>query len=176
MASAKGQISWVSLTLLPLTPWVLTGPNLHFCLTLNIFKSTGNHKHGMNKARSVHKVKVLTSTLHSHAVNKLNFQPLYHFFAVVAVPSLSPVWLFVTPWTAAHQSSLSFIISQFAQIHVHWVSDAIQPSHPWSSPSPAFSLSQHQSLSQWVSSSHPVAKVLELQHPSFQWIFRVDFL
>ena len=106
MASAKEQISWVSLSLLPLTPWVLTGPNLHFRLPLDIFKSTENHKHGMNKARSVHKVEVLTSTPHSLAVNTLSFQPLYHFFVVVAAPSLSPVWPFVTPWAAAHTSLL----------------------------------------------------------------------
>ena len=65
------------------------------------------------------------------------------------------------------------------QTHVHWVSDAIQPSHPLSSPSlPALNLSQHQGLFKWVSSSHKVAKVLEfqLQHQSFQWIFRSDFL
>ena len=43
---------------------------------------------------------------------------------------------------------------EFAQTHVHWVSDAIQPSHPLLSPSPAFNLSQHQGLFQWVSSSH----------------------
>ena len=68
---------------------------------------------------------------------------------------------------------------QFGQTHVHWVGDAIQPSHPLSPPSPpAFNLSQHQSLFKWVSSSHQVAKVLEfqLQHQSFQWIFRTDFL
>ena len=68
---------------------------------------------------------------------------------------------------------------ELAQTHVDWVSDAIQPSRPLSSPSPpAFSLSQHQALFQWVSSSHQVAKVLELQlqHQSFQWIFRTDFL
>ena len=48
----------------------------------------------------------------------------------------------------------------FAETHVHWFSDAIQPSHPLSSPSsPAFSLSQHQGLFQWVSSLHQVAKV-----------------
>ena len=62
------------------------------------------------------------------------------------------------------------------QTHVHQVSDAIQPSHPLSSPSPpALNISQHQGLFQWVSSSHQVAKILELQHQSFQWIFRVDF-
>jgi len=68
---------------------------------------------------------------------------------------------------------------EFAQTHVHWVGDAIQPCHALSSPSPpAFNLSQHQGLFQWVGSSNQVAKVLELQlqHLSFQWIFRVDFL
>ena len=65
---------------------------------------------------------------------------------------------------------------EFAQVHVHWISDAIKPSRPLPLSSPAFSLSQHQGLLQWVSSSHQMAKVLELQHQSFQWIFRVDFL
>jgi len=61
---------------------------------------------------------------------------------------------------------------EFAQNHVHWVGDAIQSSCPLSSPSPpAVNLSQHQGLSQWIISSHQVAKVLELQHQSFQWIF-----
>ena len=61
---------------------------------------------------------------------------------------------------------------EFTQTHVHRVSDAIQPSHPLSSPSPpAPNPSQHQGLFQWVSSSHEVAKVLEFQpqHQSFQW-------
>ena len=68
-------------------------------------------------------------------------------------------------------------LPEFTQIHVHWVSDAIQPSHPLSSPSPpALNLAQHQGLFQWVSSSHQVAKVLEfqLQHQSFQWTPRTD--
>ena len=68
---------------------------------------------------------------------------------------------------------------EFTQTHGHRVGDAIQPSHPLSSPSPpAFSLSQHQGLFQWVSSLHQVARVLEfqLQHQSFQGIFRIDFL
>ena len=50
-------------------------------------------------------------------------------------------------------------ILEFIQTHVHRVSDAIEPSHPLSSPSPSFNLSQHQGLFQWVSSSHQVAKV-----------------
>ena len=70
-------------------------------------------------------------------------------------------------------------LRELVQTHVHRVSDATQTSPPLSSPSPlAFNLSQHQSLFQWVSSSYQVAKVLEfqLQHKSFQWIFRIDFL
>ena len=68
-------------------------------------------------------------------------------------------------------------LPEFIQTHVHWVSDAIQPSHSLLSPSlPAFNLSQHQGLFQWVSSSHQVAKVLELQCQFLQWIFRVNLL
>ena len=79
-----------------------------------------------------------------------------------------------TPGLPAHHQ-----LPEFTQTHVHWIRDAIQPSHPLSSPSPpAFSLSQHQDLFRWVSSSHQVAKVLEfqLQQQSFRWIFRTDFL
>ena len=73
-----------------------------------------------------------------------------------------------TPGLPVHHQLL-----EFTQIHVNWVGDVIQPSHPLSSPSPpAPNPSQHQGLFQWVSSSHEVAKVLEfqLQHQSFQWI------
>ena len=75
--------------------------------------------------------------------------------------------------------SLHHQLLEFAHIHVHWVGDAPQPPHPLSSPSPpAFNFSQHRGLFQWVSSLPQVVKVLEfqLQHLSFQWIFRVDFL
>ena len=68
---------------------------------------------------------------------------------------------------------------EFIQIHIHWVSDAIQPFHPLSSPSPSnFNLSQHQSLFKWISSSHQVAKVLEFQHQHqpLQWTPRTDLL
>ena len=75
-----------------------------------------------------------------------------------------------TPGFPVHHQLL-----ELAQTHVHRVGDAIKPSHPLSSPSHVLSLSQHQGLFQWVSSSHQLAKVLELQHQSFQWIFRTDF-
>ena len=124
---------------------------------------------------------------------------------VVVVQSPSCVQRFATPWTAARQVSLSLQfgsvqscltlcnpmncsipgllvhhqLPEFTQTHVHQVGDAIQPSHPLSSPSPpAPNSSQHQSLFQWVNSSHEVAKILEFQpqHQSFQWIPRTDLL
>ena len=55
-------------------------------------------------------------------------------------------------------------LPELTQTHVHWIGDAIHPFHPLSSPSPpTFNLSQYQGLFQWVSSSHQLAKVLELQ-------------
>ena len=77
-----------------------------------------------------------------------------------------------TPGLPVHRQ-----LPEFTQTHVHWVGDAIQPSHSLSSPSPpAFNLSQHQGLFHWVSSSLQVAKLLEfkLQHQAFQWVFRTD--
>ena len=68
---------------------------------------------------------------------------------------------------------------ELVQTHVHWVGDAIQPSHLLPPLSPfSFNLPQHQGLFQWVGSLHQVPKVLEfqLQHQSCQWIFRVDSL
>ena len=61
--------------------------------------------------------------------------------------SVAKSWLFVTPWTAALQAALSIINSRSLFKLVHWVGDAIQPSHPLSSPSPALNLSQHQGFS-----------------------------
>ena len=79
-----------------------------------------------------------------------------------------------TPGLPAHHQ-----LPEFTQTHVHRLGDAIQPSHPGSSPSPpAPNPSQHQSLFQSVNSSHEVAKVLELQleHHSFQRNPRADLL
>ena len=79
-----------------------------------------------------------------------------------------------TPGFPVHHQPL-----ELTQTHFHQVYGAIQPSRPLSSPSlPAFNLSQHQGLFQWVGSSHQVAKVLEfqLQRQAFQRILRIDFL
>ena len=95
--------------------------------------------------------------------------------------SLIHVQLFATPWTAARQASLSIINSQslFKLMSIelmmpsnHLISEASSPSPP------AFNLSQHRGLFQWVNSSHEVAKILEfqLQHHSFQRNPRADLL
>ena len=94
-----------------------------------------------------------------------------------SVQLLSHVWLIACPWTAAHQASLSITNSQ-SLLKLMSIESVMPSSHlilcclllllP--------NLSQHQGLFQWVSSSHQVAKVLELQYQSFQWIFRTDLL
>ena len=105
----------------------------------------------------------------------LSFSSQLQFSSVTQLcPTLCHSMDCSTPGLPVHHQLLEFTLT-----HAHWVGDAIQPSHPLSSSSPpTFNLSEHQGLFQWVSSSHQVAKVLEfqLQHQSFQWIFRVDFL
>ena len=97
-----------------------------------------------------------------------------------SVQLLSHVWLFCEPMNCSTPGfPVHHRLPKFTQTHVHRVGDAIQPSHPLSSPSPpAPNPSQHQSLFQWVNSSHEVAKVLEvrLQHQSFQWTPRTELL
>ena len=106
----------------------------------------------------------------------------YHFWKFSSVaqscPTLCNPMDCSTPGLPVHHQ-----LPELTQIHVHWVGDAIQTSRPLSSPSPpAFNLSQHQGLFQWVSSSHQVAKVLELQlqhQPSNEYSglisFRIDW-
>ena len=99
-----------------------------------------------------------------------------HSFQFSSVAQLCPILCdpinCSTPGLPVHHQ-----LPEFIQTHVHRVSDAIQPSHPLSSPSPpAPNPPQHQGLFQWINSSHEVAKVLEfqLQHQSFQWTCRTD--
>ena len=97
---------------------------------------------------------------------------LYNSMYIV-VHSLSHVWLFVTPWTAAHQAPLSLTVS-WSLLKLMSIEPMIPSNHLILCFPPAFNLSQHQGLFKWVSSAHHVAKVLELQlqHQSFQWIFK----
>ena len=119
---------------------------------------------------------ILSAALSQHHL--LGFEKAqleFHHMSVanfyVAVQSLSHVSLCNLMDCSTTGSSILHCLLKFAQTHVHQVVNAIQPSHPLSSPSPStFNLSQHQSLFQGVVSSHQVVKVLELQlqHHSFQ--------
>ena len=103
-----------------------------------------------------------TSRGRSHALSSVQFSSIAQ-----SCPTLCHPIVCSTPGLPVHHQ-----LPEFTQTHVHWVSDAIQPSHPLLSPSPpAFNISQHQGLFKWVSSSHQMAEVLEfqLQHQSFQW-------
>ena len=159
--------------------WCLTirphNPSTLFMLLDLKTNVSGNHlPHGSSVTGPVYLTSCIREIINL-GINKILSMNLLF----CSVQSLSHVWLFATPWTAALQASLSITSSRSLLKHVHRVGGAIQPSHPLSSPSPpAFNLSQHQGLLQWDSSLHQVAKVLELQHEhhSFQCTFRVDFL
>ena len=95
---------------------------------------------------------------------------LVQFSSVQSCPTLYNPMNHSTPGLPVHHQLL-----EFTQTHVHWVGDAIQPSHPLSSPSPpAFNLSQHQGLFKWVSSSHQVAKVFNIS-PSNKYSGPISF-
>ena len=118
---------------------------------------------------------------HSHRFYGSGYRYLWGYYSAYKFSSVTQSCLTLcdpmdcsTPGLPVHHQP-----RELAQTYVHGVSDAIQPSHPLSSPShPTFNLSQHQGLIQWVSSLYQVAKVLkfQLQHQSFQWVFRTDFL
>jgi len=105
-------------------------------------------------------------------INWRSFHNSYVFQIIMLCPTLCDPMNRSTSGLPVHHQ-----LPELIQTHVHRVGDAIQPSHPLSSPSPpAPNPSQHQGLLQWVSSSHHVAKVLEfqLQHQSFQRTPRTD--
>ena len=105
---------------------------------------------------------------------QLNQRSVQYSSVAQSCPTLSSPMNRSTPGLPVHHQ-----LPEFTHTHIHQVSDAIQPSHPLSSPLPlAPNPSQHQSLFQWVSSSHEVAEELDfqLQHPSFQWTPRTDLL
>ena len=105
----------------------------------------------------------LTFSLDNKSNGNHQNPPLSTGFQFSSVQSLGCVQLFAALWAAACQASLSITNSWSLLTHVHWVSDAIQPSHALLSPSPpAFNLSQHQCLFQWVSSSQQVAKIFSI--------------
>ena len=126
----------------------------------NICKSI-NVIHHINKLKDKNHLTISIDA--ENALDKIQHPFMIRFSSV---QSLRHVWLFATPWIAACQASLCITIDQSSLklTWVHPVRDAIQPSHPLSSPfPPAPNPSQHQSLFQWVNSLHQVAKLLEFQ-------------
>ena len=138
--------------------WLVT--LMHACMYINVFNSYRRWLllfpfYTRHKIKWLNKVKKFSSVTQSY-------------------PTLCDPMNRSTPGLPVHHQ-----LPESTQTHVHRVNDAIQPSHPLSSPSPpALSLSQHQGLFQWVNFSHQVAKVLEfqLQRQSFQWTPRTDLL
>ena len=110
---------------------------------------------------------------HNTVHHSLAPQPLLLLFSCPAVSN--SLW----PHRLQHGwPSLSHhLLEEFALVHVHCIGDAVQPSHPLMPSSPSvLTLSQHQGLFEWIICEHQMTKILELQlqHQSFQWIFRVD--
>ena len=140
-----------------------------------VFSSTKIQKHKYMKEtnRSYRTEKYNNRTKNS--LDGLNSSVSVQFSSVTqSCPTLCDPMNRSTPGLPVHHQP-----PESTQTHVHRVTDAIQPSHSLSSPSPpTLNLSQHQGLFKWVSSSHQVAKVLEfqLQHQSFQWTPRTDLL
>ena len=126
-------------------------------------KVTENFHFWKMKMRKIHLVVLIVLSMKLLLLSFLNCTCYLLIYQIRSVAQSCPN--FVTPWIAARQASLSITDSRSSlRLNVYRVSDAIQPSHPLSSPSPpAPNPFQHQSLFQWVSSSHQVAKVLEFQ-------------
>ena len=135
----------------------------------------GSSVHGILQARILEWVAILFSRGSSWQGDWIQSPALsvqFSSFAQSCLTLCDPVDC-ITPGFPVHHQLLGL-----SQTHVHRVGDAIQPSHPLSSPfPPSFSLRRHQGLFQWVTSSHQVPKVLEFQlpHQSFQSIFRTEF-
>ena len=134
--------------------------------------------------------KVLTSTglLEEKVFNNQEFMKMYSILIITRKMQIKILFLLLSQvcpslfdsmdWSMPGFPVLHYLL-EFAQTHVFSVDDAIQPSQTLSPAyPPALNLSQHQGLSQWGDSLYQVTKVLELQlqHQSFQWLFRFDFL
>ena len=119
--------------------------------------------HGFNHCATLHHIKCLFSSRNNH--QKMEIAKKLKIICNIQFSSVARSCLTLcdpmncsAPGLPVHHQ-----LPESTQTHVHWVSDAIQPSHPLSSPSPALNSSQHQGLFQWVNSLHEVAKVLEFQ-------------
>ena len=154
---AQTHVRWVSDAIQPCHP-VLSPSLLHSSFPVSeSFPVRWLFKSGAQNIRASASVSVL---------------PVCCYFSVApSYPTLYDPMDWSTPGlTVSHQ------IPKFAQVHVHCISDAVQLSYPLTPSSPlALNLSQHLGLIHWVSCSHQMTKILQLQHHSFQQVFRVDF-
>ena len=92
------------------------------------------------------------------------------FSVYVVVQSPSRVQVFVTPWSAAPRPPVPHHLPEFAPVHIHCISDAIQPSHPLMPASPStLNLFQQQGLFQWVSCLHPMSRLFTRKYWSFSF-------
>ena len=120
---------------------------------------------GLNCSTHLCETYTYFNKIHKISIKSTPLSNFYLLFSSVEFSSVAQSCL--TLWDPMNCSTpglpVHHQLPEFTQIHIHRVGDAIQPSHPLSFPSPAPNPSQHQSLFQWVNSSHEVAKVLELQ-------------
>ena len=119
-------------------------------------------------------LEVETSVITNNTLHQISFNFIQFSSVAQSHPTLCDPMNRSTPGLPVHHQ-----LSESTQTHVHWVSDAIQPSHLLSLLSPALNLSQHQGLFQWVSSSHQVAKYWSFSlsiSPSNEHSFRMDWL
>ena len=168
---------WISLIILTLLwPYVLW-PTRLLCPWNSLGKNTGMCSHSLFQGIFLTQVSCIAGKFFmiraTWEAPITNHSPQFSSVAQ-SCPTLCNPMNCSTPGLSVHHQLL-----ESTQTHVHQISDAIQPSHPLSSPSStAPNPSQHQGIFQWVSSSHQVAKILEfqLQHQSFQWTPRTVLL
>ena len=139
------------------------------CVYIHTYKHTHTHMYIYSDINITNDLSIMYHRININCIFKFQFSSVVQSCLTLCDP-MNPS----TPGLPVHHQ-----LPEFTQIHVHRVGDAIQPSHPLSSPSPpAPNPSKHRWLFQWVNPSHEVAKVLEfqLQHHSLQRNPRADLL
>ena len=153
-------------------------PNSPTLLLFSLLHNSKWHRHSFSCSRQILE-SLLMPLFFSHLAFNLSTN-LISLSSKYSVQSLIHIRLLATPWTVAHQASWS-IANSWSLLKLMSIESVMPSNHIILCHPLLLLLSIHPSIrvfSKWVSSSHQVAKVLEfqLQHQSFQWIFRIDFL